>query len=100
MYTVYSEWRQPVFTPLFFSPHSGNTSVYEQTPDSIGDPRAMTRSTPAQHLNTKDDYVLDMALLNDSLAVRQAGITVQKHRNAQHRNQRNMNDSTSGDQYG
>ncbi|KHN70906.1 Ras GTPase-activating protein gap-2 [Toxocara canis] len=53
-----------------------------------GQAQVMSRSTPASHLGTNDDYVLDIALLNDSLAVRQAGIFVQQHRSAQHKNQR------------
>ncbi|VDK19594.1 unnamed protein product [Anisakis simplex] len=54
----------------------------------IGQAQVMSRSTPASHLGTNDDYVLDIALLNDSLAVRQAGICVQQHRSAQHKNHR------------
>ncbi|VDO53261.1 unnamed protein product [Onchocerca flexuosa] len=55
----------------------------------------MTATTPATNLNTNDDYVLDIALLNDSLAVRQAGLTVQKHRNGHYRSQRYFNENAS-----
>uniref|UniRef100_A0A914RWE8 Uncharacterized protein n=1 Tax=Parascaris equorum TaxID=6256 RepID=A0A914RWE8_PAREQ len=44
-----------------------------------GQAQVMSRSTPASHLGTNDDYVLDIALLNDSLAIRHAGICVQQH---------------------
>ena len=47
----------------------------------------MTRSTPAPHLNSSDDYVRDEAL-KDSIAVRQAGLIVQQHRHGQHKNGR------------
>ncbi|VDN30043.1 unnamed protein product [Gongylonema pulchrum] len=53
---------------------------------TVSESHVMLKNNPASHLNTNDDYVLDIALLNDSLAIRQAGLTVQKHRNAQHRN--------------
>uniref|UniRef100_A0A0N5A921 Ras-GAP domain-containing protein n=1 Tax=Syphacia muris TaxID=451379 RepID=A0A0N5A921_9BILA len=50
------------------------------------------RSTPATHLNTNDDYVRDEAL-NDSIAVRQAGLVVQQHRHGQHKTGRQLIDS-------
>ncbi|VDM95381.1 unnamed protein product [Thelazia callipaeda] len=69
-----------------FPPHIRNT---------VSESHVMKKATAATHLNTSDDYVLDIALLKDSLAVRQAGLTVQKHRNGHYRNQRYFNDSTS-----
>lgn len=47
-------------------------------------------NVPASHLGTTDDYVLDTALINDSLAVRKAGICVQQHRNGQLKNARQI----------
>jgi hypothetical protein len=41
------------------------------------------RPLPAHHLDTSDDYVVGSALLlNESLAMRQAGMCVQQHRTA------------------
>uniref|UniRef100_A0A9J2Q6L1 Ras-GAP domain-containing protein n=1 Tax=Ascaris lumbricoides TaxID=6252 RepID=A0A9J2Q6L1_ASCLU len=63
-----------------------------------GQAQVMSRSTPASHLGTNDDYVLDIALLNDSLAIRQAGICVQQHRNGQHKNHRHPVDASPREQ--
>uniref|UniRef100_A0A915A6L5 Ras GTPase-activating protein gap-2 n=1 Tax=Parascaris univalens TaxID=6257 RepID=A0A915A6L5_PARUN len=63
-----------------------------------GQAQVMSRSTPASHLGTNDDYVLDIALLNDSLAIRHAGICVQQHRNGQHKNHRHPVDASPREQ--
>lgn len=59
----------------------------------------LNRSTPAPHLNTSDDYVRDEAL-KDSIAVRQAGLIVQQHRHGQHKNNRQLVDSSPHEIYG
>ncbi|CAJ0948239.1 unnamed protein product, partial [Mesorhabditis belari] len=55
--------------PVYSPPHNGQAMV--------------SRPQPAKHLNTSDDYVLGAVFndsLNDSLAVRQAGLLVQQAR--------------------
>lgn len=82
------------------TPFRSNNSVnYPAHSFNRNETHLMSRSTPASHLNTSDDYVLDIALLNDSLAIQQAGYTVQKHRNQNHRNQRHIVEDSSLERY-
>ncbi|MCP9265225.1 Ras GTPase-activating protein gap-2 [Dirofilaria immitis] len=78
---------------------NNNSKLPSHIRNTVSESHVMTTTTPATHLNTNDDYVLDIALLNDSLAVRQAGLTVQKHRNGHHRNQRYFNENASCERY-
>ncbi|CAG9536425.1 unnamed protein product [Cercopithifilaria johnstoni] len=73
--------------------HNNNTKLPSHIRNTVSESQVITKAIPAAHLNTNDDYVLDIALLNDSLAVRQAGLTVQKHRNGHNRNQRYYNEN-------
>uniref|UniRef100_A0A0R3RX50 Ras-GAP domain-containing protein n=1 Tax=Elaeophora elaphi TaxID=1147741 RepID=A0A0R3RX50_9BILA len=75
--------------------YNNNAKSPSHIRSTVSETQVITKATPAAHLNTNDDYVLDIALLNDSLAVRQAGLTVQKHRNGHHRNQRYCNENAS-----
>ncbi|KAL3990743.1 GTPase-activator protein for Ras-like GTPase family protein [Acanthocheilonema viteae] len=75
--------------------HNNNAKVPSHIRNTVSESQVITKAVPAAHLNTNDDYVLDIALLNDSLAVRQAGLTVQKHRNGHNRNQRYYNENAS-----
>ncbi|EJW82585.1 hypothetical protein WUBG_06505, partial [Wuchereria bancrofti] len=75
--------------------YNNNAKLPTHIRNTVSESHVLTKGAPATHLNTNDDYVLDIALLNDSLAVRQAGLTVQKHRNGHHRNQRYFNENAS-----
>nr|CRZ25620.1 Bm7585 [Brugia malayi] len=75
--------------------YNNNAKLPTHIRNTVSESHVITKGSPATHLNTNDDYVLDIALLNDSLAVRQAGLTVQKHRNGHHRNQRYLNENAS-----
>lgn len=75
--------------------YNNNAKLPPHIRNTVSESQVITKTIPAAHLNTNDDYVLDIALLNDSLAVRQAGLTVQKHRNGHNRNQRYYNESAS-----
>uniref|UniRef100_A0A915Q1A1 Ras-GAP domain-containing protein n=1 Tax=Setaria digitata TaxID=48799 RepID=A0A915Q1A1_9BILA len=79
--------------------YSSNLKLPSHIRNTVSESQVITKGTPATHLNTNDDYVLDIALLNDSLAVRQAGLTVQKHRNGHHRNQRYLSENASCERY-
>lgn len=63
--------------------------------NTVSESQVMTKAIPTAHLSTNDNCILDIALLNDSLAIRQAGLTVQKHRNGHNRNQRYYNENAS-----
>lgn len=75
--------------------YNNNAKLPSHIRNTVSESQVIKKANPAAHLNTNDDYVLDIALLNDSLAVRQAGLTVQKHRNGHHRNQRYFNENAS-----
>ncbi|VDM97384.1 unnamed protein product, partial [Onchocerca ochengi] len=74
---------------------NNNSKLPSHIRSTVSESQVMRTTIPATNLNTNDDYVVDMALLNDSLAVRQAGLTVQKHRNGHYRNQRYFNENAS-----
>lgn len=82
---------------ISFRSRNHNVPAYPYV-HGTGQAQVMSRSTPASHLGTNDDYVLDIALLNDSLAIRQAGICVQQHRNGQHKNHRHPVDASPREQ--
>ncbi|VDK74996.1 unnamed protein product [Litomosoides sigmodontis] len=74
---------------------SNNAKLPCHIRNTVSESQVITKALPTAHLNTNDNCMLDIALLNDSLAVRQAGLTVQKHRNGHNRNQRYYNENAS-----
>lgn len=85
----------------FFRLHfcSSSTKLPSHLRNTVSESHVMTKAAPAAHLKTNDDNMLDIALLNDSLAVRQAGLTVQKHRNAHYRNHRYFTENASCERF-